>query len=87
MSASIPAGSSADVRVRVGLVLAEVAIDRVLAGLTRTFEDSLIANNAPVEDLADYLLYNRDYLTAWRERTLQDMRAKLLACSFDETAA
>ena len=54
-------------------------IDAHLEILRRRFEDSLIQNHAPAEDLEDLLNWNEDYQQAWRVRTLAEMRVRLAA--------
>jgi hypothetical protein len=79
MSVRLPSNTSSDVRMRVALALVEAALDRLMADGQRAFEQSLVDNEAPVEDLADLLIWQHEEALAWRSRTLEDMRAKFVA--------
>jgi hypothetical protein len=79
MTLRIPSDTPADVRVRVALALAEASIDRGLANQWRRFEQSLVDNECPADQLADILLWSYEHLQEERARLVEEVRATLVA--------
>ena len=65
--------------------LAEVTteVDAHLAVLRRRFEDRLIRNHAPAQDLELLLDWHEGYQQAWRARTLAALRVEMRAALLD----
>jgi hypothetical protein len=79
LAVRIPSDTPADVRVRVVLALTEAAIDRALAMQWRAFEQSLITNDCPADQLADVLLWSYEHFQETRARLLEEAHARIVA--------
>ena len=70
---------SSRILIRVGLAVAEAAMDHGLALQWRRFEQSLLANECPADLLADALLWSREHFGQERTRLIEEARVKLVA--------
>lgn len=61
------------------LAKAAAELDRIIEQAHHRFERSLIDHHAPLDDRDDLRAYEREYMQAWRESTLAEVREKLLA--------
>jgi hypothetical protein len=66
------------------LAIAAAELDVQIARAHARFEQSLITNRAPDDQLDLLLEYEADYMQAWRARTLDAIRARLLPLDDDD---
>jgi hypothetical protein len=89
LSARIPSDTPADVRVRIALALHEAAVDHALALQWQRFEQSLVDNDCPADQLADLLLWSHEHFQQERARLMDEARVQIAAevaawCAPDE---
>jgi hypothetical protein len=77
MAVKIPTDNSLEVKMRIAMALVEAAIDRALAARQTAFEQSCIDNVAPLDHLADLMLWHHEEMLAWREQALAGLRQRL----------